>query len=76
MTVRYYVGVNKGVRKVFRSSHIPTAASHGRLYAAVIGPFRTKGGADVMAKYGGNNPHLQTVTEAEKMAKQLKAGKR
>jgi len=73
MATRPYVGITRtGARKVFRSAKTPTQLSHGDKYVAVIGPFRTKAGADVMAKYGRNNPHLQTVSEAEKMAKQLK----
>jgi len=75
MASRIYVGVKGSTRKVFRSEKIPTHQSHGDKYSAVIGPFRTKAGAEVMAKYGRNNPHLQTVSEAEKMAKQLKGGK-
>ena len=74
---RYYVGakVENGKFEVFRSASTPTRTSHGSRFSVVIGPFRTKAGADVMAKYGRGNPHLQTVTEAERMAKQLKGGK-
>ena len=75
MASRIYVGVRGVLRKVFRSEMTPTRLTHGDKYDAVIGPFRTKAGAGVMAKYGRNNPHLQTVSEAEKMAKQLKGGK-
>ncbi len=66
-----YVGIKGATREVFRSARTPTSASHGSKYNAVIGPFRTVGGANVMAKYGRANPHIQTVSEAEKMAKQL-----
>ena len=48
----------------------PTQATHGHLYGAVIGPFRTKRGAQFMAKHGRSNPHLQTVDDAERIAKQ------
>ena len=70
---RYYVGLSAtepGARKVFstRSRAVPTPSTHGHLYSAVIGPFRTKRGALVMARYGRNNPHLQTVADAEKLA--------
>lgn len=69
-STRLYVGLTKqGARKVFRTAKTPTQASHGDRFMAVIGPFRTVAGANVMAKYGRNNPHLQTVAEAEKMAK-------
>jgi len=71
MSKRYYVGTKKPSRKfeVFLSAKTPTATSHGRRYGYVIGPFRTKAGASCMAKYGEGNPHLQTVSEAEKAAK-------
>lgn len=72
---RIYVGVKGTSREVFRSVSTPTQKSHGEKYAAVIGPFRTVGGAKVMAQYGRNNPHLQTVADAERMAKQLKLRK-
>jgi len=74
---KYYVGSDsrKNRWEVFRSASAPTEKSHGDRYRAVIGPFRTKAGADVMAKYGRNNPHLLTVSEAEKMAKRLKGEK-
>lgn len=70
-TGRIYVGLRGSIREVFRSSQTPTFPSHGKRYNAVIGPFRTIGGAKVMAEYGRNNVHLQTVGDAEKMAKQL-----
>lgn len=54
--------------EVFRAAIMPTAESHGKVYSAVVGPFKTKGGAEYMAKYGRNNPHCRTVSEAEKCA--------
>ena len=68
---KIYVGVKGAKREVFRSLQTPTQQSHGHRYTVVIGPFRTRGGATVMAQYGRNNPHLQTVTDAERMAKEL-----
>ncbi len=65
---KYYVGCNVGARIVFRSPTVPTAETHGDIYNAVIGPFRTKYGASFMAKYGQGNPHCRTVGEAEKLA--------
>ena len=76
MKTKIYVGVKGAKRKVFRSAKTPTFASHGKRFAAVIGPFRTKAGAEAMAKYGRNNPHLQTVADAERMAKKKKPGSR
>ena len=70
-TSRLYVGVpKKGAYQVFRSATTPTQKTHGDRFFAVIGPFRTKAAADIMAKYGKGNPHLQTVAQAEKLAKQ------
>jgi hypothetical protein len=73
---RYYVGLakttfNDTTFQLFRSPYIPTEESHGELYGAVIGPFRTKRGAKFMEIYGKNNPHCNTVYQAEKLAKSL-----
>jgi len=68
-----YVGIRGGKYEVFYAGETPTEESHGHKYNAVIGPFRTKAGAQCMADYGGHgNPHLQTVNDAEKMAERLK----
>ena len=69
MKSRYYVGLKDGKREVFISIVAPTEKTHGYVYTAVIGPFQTRRGAQFMAAYGANNPHLQTVAEAEKHAK-------
>lgn len=71
MTNKYYVGNNKNTSKLvtFKSKKVPTEKSHGRRFSYVIGPFKTKSGAVCMAKYGKNNPHLQTVSQAERAAK-------
>lgn len=71
MAKKYYVGKSSktGKREKFLSATKPTQQSHGKMYSYVIGPFKTKNGAIIMAKYGENNPHLQTVGDAEKMAK-------
>ena len=66
---KYYVGVSKGKMEVFCSETVPTFKSHGMSYFAVIGPFRTKRGAQYMAQYGYGNPNCQTVTEAEHLGK-------
>jgi hypothetical protein len=49
----------------------PTSRSHGETYAAVIGPFRTRAGADFMARHGKGNPHCRNVAEAERLARKL-----
>jgi hypothetical protein len=68
---KLYVGLKIATqsREVFRADETPTEASHGAKYDAVIGPFRTKRAAVIMATYGGNNPHLLCVADAERMAK-------
>lgn len=69
MVNRIYVGVSSSKREVFKCEHTPTEASHGAQYGYVIGPFRTMRGAWHMAVYGENNPHLLTVSDAERYAK-------
>ena len=71
MTTRPYVGISKGAgkRELFRASVLPTEATHGHIYAAVIGPFRTVRGAQFDVDYGRNNPHVRCVNDAERIAK-------
>ena len=72
---RFYVGLSIrhcGQRIMFSESFTPTEESHGHLFGAVIGPFRTKAGAIFMRDRGYNNPHCQTVAQAEKLAKLYK----
>ncbi len=66
---RLYVGLGKGKREVFRAYPEPTRDTHGNQYFAVIGPFRTRKGAEFMARFGENNPHLQQVADAELLSK-------
>lgn len=72
MRSKLYVGVRSGERKVFRSKLTPTTESHGDRFAGVIGPFRTRRGADFCAEYGQGNPHCQCVADAELIAKLFK----
>jgi hypothetical protein len=70
--MRWYVGyaVEEPRRYVaFKSDTTPTQATHGHLYGHVIGPFKTKRGADFMARYGAGNPHCTTVEAIERIAK-------
>jgi hypothetical protein len=70
MRTKFYVGLKQdATREVFRAASKPTHKTHGRKYAATIGPFRTKRAAEFMAKYGQGNPHLQTVADAERISK-------
>lgn len=66
---KWYVGSNDGELYLFKSDTTPTEETHGHLFKAVIGVFKTKRGAVYMAKYGLNNPHLLTVADAEYYAK-------
>ena len=70
---RLYVGVKQDTRETFWSAETPTRETHGHLYAYVIGPFRTKGGAEFMRDRGEGNPHCQAVFQAERIARMLKA---
>lgn len=69
---RLYVGVkhNREGWEVFRSIETPIFQTHGEQYAAVIGPFRTRRGAEFMAHpvTGRSNPHCRTVADAERLA--------
>lgn len=70
MSKKYYVGsVNYSTHEVFTSAKTPTESSHGSRYIYVTGPFNTKGAAAIMATYGRGNPHLQSVYDAERMAR-------
>lgn len=71
-----YVGCKAGAgREVFRSNVTPTEESHGKMFAMVIGPFRTLRGARWMAHpiRGTHNPHCVTVADAERLAKIYKS---
>ena len=59
-------------RTVFYSKQEPTTESHGHLYDAVIGPFKTCNGALFMRNHGRNNPHCQTVEDAERLSLTVK----
>ncbi len=63
---RYYVGYKLGIKTVFSSATVPTEETHGKLYAAVIGPFRTRRAAKLMAIPGSR---YETVAAAERAAK-------
>jgi len=54
--------------RAFRSETVPQDGEQDSAIAAVIGPFRTKRAALLMAEYGFNNPHMQTVEDCERIA--------
>jgi hypothetical protein len=53
---------------LFQSPSIPTKETHGHLYTAVIGPFKSRVGASYFSRYGRNNPHIRTADDAERLA--------
>ncbi len=65
---RWYVGVDGLSRVAFRWDRVPSPGDPAG-FQAVIGPFDTRRGAQFMALYGGNNPHLRTADDAERHAK-------
>lgn len=69
---KFYVGRKQGHagRVVFKSANTPTPEAYPQ-FASVIGPFRTKRAAILTAVTGGNNPHIQHVRDAERIAKSL-----
>ena len=67
----FYLGRRKqGDLILFRWPKTPTQESHGHLFTAVIGPFRSKVGASYFARYGRNNPHIRTAGDAERLARE------
>lgn len=70
MGSKWYVGFrregNVVKREAFRYAGTPTKEKFGHKYDAIMGPFRTKGAAIIMERYG-NSPHLQTVRDAERL---------
>ena len=66
----FYLGRRKqGDLILFRWPKTPTKESHGRLFTAVIGPFKSQVGASYFARYGQNNPHIHTAADAEHLAR-------
>lgn len=65
---KFYVGFNASKLTVFKTNLTPEPGSHP-MFMAVMGPFRTKRGAEFMAKYGHGNSHIQHVNDAERLAK-------
>jgi hypothetical protein len=61
-------GPNAPVDAVFPCEAVPTFESHGHLFAAVVGPFRTKRAAVFMAMTAPN-PHCHCVADAERLVK-------
>lgn len=68
MRMRIYVGKNGSHYEVFKSEKTPTKESHGHLYKAVIGPFRTMRAASYLKE---NNFVTGTVADIERFAKEV-----
>ena len=67
----YYLGKRpQGDWVLFDSPVPPTKETHGHLYASVQGPFRTRLAARWFNRYGRGNPHIHTVTDAERLARE------
>lgn len=64
MKPRYYLGLNNPVRDVFKADVTPTAKTHSQ-YLYVVGPFRTKRGAEYMR----DNKWTHSVDHAEDCAR-------
>lgn len=68
---RWYVGhemITDNLR-AFRSPSTPTYETHGHLYWAVVGPFRTRRAARWAEQCGQNNPHFQCTEDVERLSR-------
>ena len=63
---KWYIGHRGGIKEIFQAGSAPTEESHGHLYVAAIGPFRTKRAAIWGCQY---DAHWATIAEAERAAK-------
>jgi hypothetical protein len=71
---KWFVGHIKGGKLVaFQCKDTPTADTHGRIYGAVVGPFKTKRAAMWAENNGPGNPHFQHVNDAERLSKEVQA---
>lgn len=74
MTARIYVGLSctaTALFEVFRSKREPTEKEFGERFGAVVGPFRTKRGAEFFAAHSLGNPHISCVDDAERIARDI-----
>lgn len=69
--MKHYVGIQKcnGRYVSFTSAEAPTFERFGSRFNAVIGPFKTMRGAKWAERHGRNNPHFQTVADAERLSR-------
>ncbi len=67
----YYLGKRpQGDWVLFASPAAPTKETHGHLYTCAQGPFRTRLAARWFNRYGWGNPHVHTVADAERLARE------
>ena len=69
---RWYVGVPAKARegyRAFQCAYVPSQRKQGRIFAYVIGPFRSKRGALWAEKFGFGNPAFYGVEAAERISK-------
>ena len=67
----YYLGKHpQGDWVLFSSLCTPTQETHGHLYTCAQGPFRTRLAARWFNRYGWGNPHVHTVADAERLARE------
>ena len=65
----YFIGHKTGKLVAFDCDYIPTEKSHGHLYGAVIGSFKTRRAQKWAEQYGYMNPHFYHVDDAERISK-------
>lgn len=67
----YYLGKRpEGDWVLFASTRTPTKETHGHLFTCAQGPFRTRLAARWFNRYGRGNPHVRTVADAERLARE------
>ncbi len=67
----YYLGKRpQGDWVLFSSPCPPTQETYGHLYTCAQGPFRTRLAARWFNRYGWGNPHVHTVADAERLARE------
>src|SRR5512137_2157902 len=67
----YYLGKRpQGDWVLFSSTVTPTEETHGHLYTCTQGPFRTRLAARWFNRYGRGNPHVHTVADVERLARE------
>ena len=67
---KLWVGYDGTGYRVFRNDVKPSESSHGQWFTHCVGPFRTVRGACFFARCSIGNPHIRTVADAERIAKE------